>query len=192
MGTVNPYFNNLCINIALTTAGAFPTSLVAWDGSAGNAIAFQCIAEDGNTVNVDSTATKYRTNDNKLYAVTQEQEGVTMASLYDRGQLPTTWIRSQKSKQQSGVKILQIFGLGIFDGKNQEQFAIGDLVSKRVLTAGEPANDTYEFNSTPPTSAFVLTTGNMSAIESLLSVTIRATADVTIPTDEQDIIVYTA
>lgn len=184
MGTVAPEFGNSLILVILEADGTFPTSLSVWNGSAGNILKLDCNVKDVSKSGIQSNTTEYKTNDDNLYAQKNERTYMSTGNLYKRNDVVSNFFEDcLVDAVAAGKKTLEILNLGYVEAKFKESFAIGEV----TLQTNEEDNKAdasmpYEFKSTPPSSAFSLTTTNVAAINTAVgSGSVKATVAVTIP-----------
>lgn len=187
--------NTLTI-ILLDAALAFPGTLTKWDGSTGNIIFLNCLAEEGSENTAKTNPQIYRTNDKAIYATDiSEVTGETKAKLYLQDMPTTTFMwNAVRTQIAAGKKFLEIYGMGYKEAKWQESVKIGDVVPQRMAISNDPSPLEYMFNSTPQNASFTLSADNVTAIKAVTgypSNHIRFAGPHVIASGEPEIIVYT-
>jgi hypothetical protein len=193
MGVVLKHGNDLSL-VILDANRVFPT-LVAWTGSTGNCIRFQCLADDGSSENNASVNSQiYRTNDKLIYAMdVSEETGETKAHLYLHDYLTNSFLYNAcKQAIADGKFILEYYNMGYHEAKWQETFKVGQNVPGRMAKAGEAAPMVYSFNSMPTSAGFTVSSANITAWEVVFPGMIHCTGPHSIPANESEIVVYTS
>lgn len=183
MNTIEAQFGNSIINVILEADGTFPTSLTLYAGSTGNILKFDCLAKDSTKSGIEASTTEYKTNDDQIYATKDERKYMTTGSLYKRNETYSKYFEDLLiDAKAAGKKVLEIVNLGYTGAKWKESFAIGEVAGKSNEEDNKPeASMPYEFRSTPPSSAFSLTTTNIAAINTAVgSGSVKCTTAVTI------------
>ncbi len=183
MNTIEAQFGNSIIAVILEADGTFPTSLTLYAGSTGNILKFDCMAKDSTKSGITPETTEYYTNDDELYATKETRKFMTTANLYKRNETYSKFFEDLLvDAKAAGKKVLEIVNLGYTGAKWKESFAIGEITSQSNEEDNKPeASMPYEFRSTPPSSAFSLTTTNITAINTAVgSGSVKCTTAVTI------------
>ncbi len=187
MNTLSKNFGNIVGLILLATDNTFP-ALTLWTGVTGNCIKLITQAQGKTKSPLGVTVKDFKTNDDNMYATSEERKYEYMANLFERGKLYTEWINTALvAAKLAGQKVLFVANLGYvtdsaFTGY-KEVFAIGEQESS--LTEDDNVGDSmlFRFLSTPlGAGSFSLTTTNIATINTALgSGSVKATTAVTIP-----------
>lgn len=179
------HFGNSCVAIALQSSGAMPTALTLYTGSAGNCIKFSSFVQGKSKAARTANETKFKTNDDAVYATKEEIEGIIEGNIYDRSETVAKWFETAvPAFKAAGRNFLFVFNLGIVAAKHKEVYMVGTQ-STEVNEQDNSPEDCLMFKATsiPPGTALALTTTQLAAINTAVgSGTIKgAAASKTIP-----------
>lgn len=182
--------------ILLDASLAFPSSLTKWNGSTGNIIFLNCLADEGSENTAKTNQQIFRTNDKAIYATDiSEVTGETKAKLFLQDMETATFMwNAARTQIAAGKKFLEIYGMGYKEAKWQESVKLGDVVPNRAAISGNASPLEYMFNATPQAASFTLSAQNVTDIKAVTgypSNHIHFAGPHVIAANEPEIIVYT-
>jgi len=185
MAELYSYFGNSCAVVVLQSSGAMPTALTLWNGSTGNCIKINSFVQGKSNAARSATETKFKTNDDAVYAVKEEIEGIIEGNIYDRSENISKWIETAiPAFKAAGRNVLVIFNLGIVAAKHKEIYMVANQSTDATEKDNAPEDAfAVKFTALPPSSPLSLTTTQLAAINTALgSGTVKgAAAAKTIP-----------
>ncbi len=150
--------------------------------------ALNCGLISESQVDIDAKTEKFKAEDGKTYGQDEEFEGRTSGVLMETSKLIADYL----AFGTRGKLHLEIKYEGIKGGKHQEVFKIADVTPQmHFKTPGGTKAMKYESVSIVQPQAVVISAGSITAIEAALGVNIRAAGPVTIPAEQEHIIVET-
>ncbi|HMQ79163.1 MAG TPA: hypothetical protein PKE39_09780 [Ignavibacteria bacterium] len=139
-------------------------------------------------VDIDAKTEKFKAEDGKTYGQDEEFEGRTAGVLMETSKLIADYL----AFGTRGKLHLEIKYEGIKDGKHQEVLKIANVTPQmHFKTPGGTKAMKYESVSVVQPQPVVISPANITAIESALGVNIRTTGPVTIPAEQEHVIVET-
>ncbi len=139
-------------------------------------------------VDIEAKTEKFKAEDGKTYGQDEEYEGKTTGVLMETSKLITDYL----AFSTRGKLHLEIKYEGIKGGKHQEVFKIADVTPQmHFKTPGGTKAMKYESVSIVQQQPVTFSAGNISAIESALGINIKTTGPVTIPVEQEHVIVET-
>lgn len=196
MSNVYLKHGNALTIILLDDSLAIPGTLTKWDGSTGNIIFLNCLAEEGSENTAKTEQKIFRTNDQAIYATDiSTVTGETKAKLYLQDKPTVTFLwNAVRTQIAAGKKTLEIYNMGYKEGKWQESVKLGDVVPVRSAIAGNASPIDYMFTSTPQQASFTLSSQNVTDIKAVTgypSNHIHMAGPAVIAANEVEIVVYT-
>lgn len=173
---------NLLVIIELDSNLAIPVSI----SNGVNALNCGLIFES--QVDIETKTEKFKAEDGKTYGQDEEYEGKTSGVLMETSKLITDYI----AFGTRGKLHLEIKYEGIKGGKHQEVFKIADITPQmHFKTPGGTKAMKYESVSIVQPLPVTFSSANITAIESALGINIKTTGPVTIPAEQEHVIVET-
>ena len=173
---------NLLVIIELDSSLAIPVSI----SNGVNALNCGLIFES--QVDIETKTEKFKAEDGKTYGQDEEYEGKTSGVLMETSKLITDYI----AFGTRGKLHLEIKYEGIKGGKHQEVFKIADITPQmHFKTPGGTKAMKYESVSIVQPLPVTFSSSNITAIESALGINIKTTGPVTIPAEQEHVIVET-
>ena len=174
---------NLLIIVELDSSNAIPPTIT----NGVNSLNCGLLAES--QLDIDANLEKFKAEDGKTYGQDEEYEGKTSGVLMETSKLIADYLAfGTRNKIHLEIKYE-----GIKDGKHQEVFKIVDVTPQmHFKTPGGTKAMKYESTAIPQSQPVIFSSGNLTAIESALGVSIKASGPVTIPADQEHVIVETA
>ncbi len=162
---------------------------LAIPGSIANGVnALNCGLIFESQVDIDANTEKFKAEDGRTYGQDEEYEGKTSGVLMETSKLITDYL----AFGTRGKLHLEIKYEGIKGGKHQEVFKITDVTPQmHFKTPGGTKAMKYESVSIVQSQPVTFSAANITAIESALGINIRTSGPVTIPAEQEHLIVET-
>jgi hypothetical protein len=140
-------------------------------------------------LDIDANVEKFKAEDGKTYGQDEEYEGKTSGVLMETSKLIADYLAfGTRNKIHLELKYE-----GIKDGKHQEVFKIVDVTPQmHFKTPGGTKAMRYDSTAIPQAAPVVFSAANLTAIETALGVNIRTPGPVTLPAEQEHVIVETA
>lgn len=173
---------NMLLLIELDENLAVPPSIVNGVNALNCGLLFE------SQVDIDAKTEKYKAEDGRTYGQDEEYEGRTSGILMETSKLITDYL----AFGTRGKLHLEIKYEGAKGGFHQEIFKIADVTPQmHFKTPGGTKAMKYESVSAVQSQPVVISAANISAIEEALGVNIKTTGPVTIPAEQEHVIVET-
>lgn len=174
---------NLLVIVELDSSNNIPETIT----SGVNALNCGLIFES--QLDIDANVEKFKAEDGKTYGQDEEYEGKTSGVLMETSKLIADYIAfGTRNKIHLEIKYE-----GIKDGKHQEVFKIVDVTPQmHFKTPGGTKAMKYESTAIPQAAPAVFSAANLTAIETALGISIRTPGPVTLPAEQEHVIVETA
>ena len=139
-------------------------------------------------VDIETKTEKFKAEDGRTYGQDEEYEGKTTGVLMETSKLLADYL----AFGTRGKIHLEIKYEGIKGGKHQEIFKIADVTPQMSFkTPGGTKAMKYESVSVIQSFPVIISAADISAIEAALGVNIRTDGPVTIPPEQEHVIVET-
>ncbi len=174
---------NLLVIVELDSSNAIPGTIT----NGANALNCGLIFES--QLDIEANVEKFKAEDGKTFGQDEEYEGKTSGVLMETSKLIADYLAfGTRSKIHLEIKYE-----GIKDGKHQEVFKIVDVTPQmHFKTPGGTKAMRYDSTAIPQPAPVVFSAANLSAIEAALGIAIRTPGPVTLPADQEHVIVETA
>jgi hypothetical protein len=169
------YGGNLIVLVELDSNNTIPGTIT----SGTNAIALSCQEESDSPL--ETSEEILRTEDGLVADVDQEHNAKTTATLLENDAAKANFL----AYTVRGKKFLEIKYNGIAAGNHEEMFSIVRFKPGRSIKTPK-GKMPYESTHIPPNAAVTFSAANITAIETALSISIRAAGPVTIPAGQED------
>lgn len=173
---------NLLVIVELDSNNAIPGTIT--NGT--NALNCGLISES--KLDIEANVEKFKAEDGKTYGQDEEYEGKTSGVLMETSKLIADYLAfGVRNKTHLEIKYE-----GIKDGRHQEVFKIVDVTPQmHFKTPGGTKSMKYESLAIPQPAAVTFSANNLSAIETAFGISIRASGPITLPADQEHVIVET-
>jgi hypothetical protein len=173
---------NLLVIVELDGNLAIPVSVTNGVNSLNCGLIFE------SQVDIEARTEKFKAEDGKTYGQDEEYEGKTSGVLMETSKLITDYL----AFGTRGKLHLEIKYEGIKGGKHQEIFKVADVTPQmHFKTPGGTKALKYESTSIIQSQPVTFSAANISAIEAALGVNIKTVGPVTIPAEQEHVIVET-
>lgn len=173
---------NLLVIVELNDNLAIPVSIIKGVNSLNCGLIFE------SQVDIETKTEKFKAEDGRTYGQDEEYEGKTSGILMETSKLITDYL----AFGTRGKLHLEIKYEGIKGGKHQEVFKLADVTPQmHFKTPGGTKAMKYESTSIIQSQPVTFSAANIAAIKSALGVNIKTAGPITIPVEQEHVIVET-